>query len=207
VLFALNPTKICPRTADFSLRFLFSDNLLVADDSAQLRHQVVKSLKNHGFDEIVEAETGRQAVDIALIRSPRLIVMDADLPAMNGVTAAEKTSKHRVAPIVLLSASDDSTTIARAQRAGVMGYVLKPFRDGQLYAAIDLALYQFLEMSNLREEVTKLKENLEARKLIERAKGALIKQGLSEPEAYRRMQKIFMDRRKEVSQAILLLER
>jgi two-component system, response regulator PdtaR len=183
---------------------------LVADDNAQLRHQVGKVLKNHGFDEIVEAETGRQTVDIALIRSPRLIVMDADLPAMDGVTAAEKISKRRATPIVLLATSDDSTTIERAQRAGVMGYVLKPFRDGQLHAAIDLALYQFLEKSTLREEVTKLKENLEARKLIERAKGALIKQGMSEPEAYRQMQKISMDRRKtlkEVSQAILLLER
>jgi response regulator NasT len=183
---------------------------LVADDNAQLRHQVGEVLKNHGFDEIIEAETGRQAVDIALIRTPRLIVMDANLPAMDGVTAAEKISKRRSPPIVMLSASDDSTNIARAQRAGVMGYVLKPFRDGQLYAAIDLALYRFGEMSDLRDEVAKLKENLETRKLIERAKGLLIKQGLSEPEAYRRMQKISMDRRKtlkEVAEAILLLER
>jgi len=182
---------------------------LVADDHPMLRRQVGEVLKNHGFEEIVEAETGRQAVDLALIRKPRLIVMAASLPAMDGITAAEKISKRLAAPIVLLAESEDSATLEKARQAGVMGYVIKPFLDGQLHAAVDLAIHQFVEISHLRDEVASLKDTIEARKLIERAKGALIKQGLSEPEAYRRMQKISMDRRKtlkEVAEAILLME-
>jgi two-component system, response regulator PdtaR len=182
---------------------------LVADNNSLMRCQVGEVLKNHGFDEIIEAEDGCQAVEMALLRNPSLIVMDTHLPALDGVTAAEKMSKHHSPPIVLLSVADDNQTLERAQRAGVLGYVLKPFRDPQLYAAVDLALYRFVEMSGLRQEVDKLKENLSTRKLIDRAKGVLIKQGLSEPEAYRRMQKISMNRRKtlkDVAEAILLLE-
>ncbi len=182
---------------------------LVVDDEPLLRRQVGETLLNHGFEEIIEAENGRQAVDIALIRKPLLIVMDVSMPVMDGVTAAEKIGKRLSAPIVLLTATEDSETIERARDAGVMSYVLKPSRDAQLHAAVDLAIHQFVEVSSLRDEVAHLKETIEARKLIERAKGSLIKQGLSEPEAYRRMQKIAMDKRKtlkEVAEAILLME-
>ena len=182
---------------------------LVVDDEPLLRRQVGETLLNHGFEEIIEAENGRQAVDIALIRKPLLVVMDVSMPVMDGVTAAEKLGKKLPAPIVLLTATEDSETIERARKAGVMSYVLKPFREAQLHAAVDLAIHHFVEVSNLREEVAHLKETIEARKLIERAKGVLIKQGLSEPEAYRRMQKIAMDKRKtlkEVAEAILLME-
>lgn len=182
---------------------------LVADDDAQIRLQVGEVLKSHGFNEIIEAENGRQAVDLALVKKPGIIVMDTNLAVIDGVMAAEKISKRLASPIVMLAASEDASTIERAQRVGVMGYVLKPFRDGQLYAAIDLALFRSIEMAHLRDEVAELKENLEIRKLVERAKGVFIKQGLSESEAYRRIQKISMDRRKslkEVAEAILLLE-
>lgn len=182
---------------------------LVVDDEPLLRRQVGETLLNQGFEEIIEAENGRQAVDIALIRKPLLIVMDVSMPVMDGVTAAEKIGKRLSVPIVLLTATEDSETIERARDAGVMSYVLKPFREAQLHAAVDLAIHQFVEVSNLRDEVVHLKETIESRKLIERAKGVLIKQGFSEPEAYRRMQKIAMDKRKtlkEVAEAILLME-
>jgi len=181
---------------------------LVADNNDQIRLLVAKVLKDMGFNRIIEAENGRQAVDIAFASKPKLIVLDANLPDLDGVTVAEKISRHLTSPIVMLATAEDPMSIERAQHGAVMGYVLKPFRDGQLYAVIDLALYRSAEMSHLQEEVAELKENLELRKLVERAKGVFIKQGLSEPEAYRRMQKISMDRRKtlkEVAEAILLL--
>ena len=109
----------------------------------------------------------------------------------------------------LLTGTADADTVERARLAGVLSYVVKPFREEQLLPAIDLAIHQFVEISTLREEVDKLKETLEARKLIEKAKGSLIKGGLSEPEAYRKMQKIAMDKRKtlkEVADAILLMD-
>jgi response regulator NasT len=181
---------------------------LVADNDIQIRLQVGKVLKNMGFDKIVEAENGRQAVELSLVTCPQLVVLDANLPDLDGVIVAEKISRRLASPIVMLATAEDPSAIERAQHGDVMGYVLKPFREGQLYAVIDLALYRSVEMSHLHEEVAKLKENLEIRKLVERAKGVFIKQGMSEPEAYRRIQKISMDRRttiKEVAEAILLL--
>lgn len=182
---------------------------LVADDNLVLRRQVAEVLKNCGFEEVLEAETGRQAVDLALIRKPSLLVVSAPLPVMDGVTAAEKISKRLATTIVLLTAEDTSISIDRLRGAGVSGCVLKPFRDAQLAATVALALQQSAEIAHLREEVARLKDTIEARKLIERAKGMLIRQGFSEPEAYRRMQKVSMDKRKtlrEVAEAILLME-
>jgi len=182
---------------------------LVADDNLVLRRQVIEVLMNYGFEEVFEADTGRQAVDISLIRKPGLIILGNVLPVMDGVTAAEKISKKLTVPMVLLTTDDVARQMDRIRRAGVTGCVHKPFHDAQLYATIDMAIHKSAEISHLREEVAKLKDTLESRKLIERAKGMLIRQGFSEPEAYRRMQKVSMDKRKtlrEVAEAILLME-
>lgn len=182
---------------------------LVVDDEPLLRSQVKETLINYGFDEIIEAENGQQACDLALLRKPLLVVMDVSMPVLDGITAAEKIGKKISVPIVLLTGTADPETVERARLAGVMSYVVKPFRSEQLYPAVDLAIHQFVEVSSLREEVAGLKETLESRKVIERAKATLIRKGLSEPEAYRKMQKISMDKRKslkEVAEAILLME-
>ncbi len=182
---------------------------LVVDDESLLRRQVAETLSRYGFDEILEAADGQEAVDLATLRKPLLIVMDVGLPVMDGITAAEKIGKVLSAPIVLLTGSADPSTVERARLAGVMSYVVKPFRDDQVYAAVDLAIHQFVEVSSLREEVANLTETIETRKTIEKAKGLLIKKGISEPEAYRKMQKLAMDKRKslkEVAEAILLTE-
>lgn len=182
---------------------------LVVDDEPMIRSQVKETLEFYGFDKILEAENGKQAVDLATVQKPILIVMDVTMPVMDGITAAEKISKSAPAPIVLLTGKKDPHTVERARLAGVMSYLVKPFRGEDIYPAIDLAIHHFIEFSSLREEVTRLTETLETRKLIEKAKGLLIKNGLSEPEAYRKMQKIAMDKRKslkEVAEAILLME-
>jgi two-component system, response regulator PdtaR len=182
---------------------------LVVDDEPMIRCQVAETLVLYGFDEIIEAENGRQAVELATTCKPLLIVMDVAMPVMDGITAAEKISRKAPAPIVLLTGNRDLATIERARLAGVMSYLVKPFRGAEAYPAIDLAIHHFIEFSSLRDEVSRLKETLESRKVIEKAKGALIKKGLTEPEAYRKMQKIAMDKRKtlkEVAEAILLTE-
>lgn len=182
---------------------------LVVDDEPLLRRQVAETLELYGFERILEAENGKQAVDQALTHKPMLIVMDVSMPVMDGITAAEKIGKEMPVPIVLLTGNKDAETIDRAREAGVMSYLVKPFSADQAIPAVDLAIHHFIQFSNLREEVSKLKETLETRKLIEKAKGVLMQKGISEPEAYRRMQKTAMDKRKslkQVAEAILLME-
>ena len=182
---------------------------LIADEHPQLRHTLSEILKNQGFDEILEAEDGPRTVDLARARRPRLILLDAALNAWDGITTAEKISKRHPVPIILMAEVQIPVDFCRLRLAGILDLVLKPFSAAQMIAAINLTLRHFEEISELRQEVARLTENLEARKLIERAKGLLTQQGLSEPDAYRRMQKLSMDKRKtlrEVAEAILLME-
>jgi response regulator NasT len=182
---------------------------LVVDDESLLRRQVAEIVAGYGFDEILEAENGAQAVEIAAHQEILLVVMDVGMPVMDGVTAAEKIGKIKPLPIVLVTANTESETIERARLAGVMNYVVKPVRAEQLFAAVDLAIHQFVELSSLRDEVSQLKETLESRKVIDRAKGVLMKRGMDEPQAFRRLQKLAMDKRKslrDVAEAILLTE-
>jgi response regulator NasT len=182
---------------------------LVVDDEALLRRQIAEIVAGYGFDEILEAENGVQAIEIATHQEILLVVMDVGMPVMDGITAAEKIGKIKPLPIVLVTASSEADTIERARFAGVMNYVVKPVRAEQLFVAVDLAIHQFVELSGLREEVAKLQETLESRKVIDRAKGVLMKRGMDEPQAFRRLQKLAMDKRKslrEVAEAVLLTE-
>ncbi|TYO97707.1 response regulator receiver and ANTAR domain protein [Geothermobacter ehrlichii] len=183
--------------------------LLVADDEPLVRHQVLESVASYGFDRIIEAENGVQALSLALTEKPLLAILDVSMPGMDGVSVAEKLSKERPMPLLLLTATRDAETFARAREAGVQHYLLKPFDPDQLRVTLELAIHQFMELHQLREENDRLKETLETRKQIDRAKRVLMGRGLSEPEAYRRMQKLAMDRRKslrQVAEAILLVE-
>ncbi|MCF6178553.1 MAG: response regulator [Geopsychrobacter sp.] len=182
---------------------------LIADDEPLIRRQVAEALADYGFDRIIEAENGAQAVELAPHEKPLLIVLDVNMPVMDGVTAAENIRKSISAPIILLTGATDTETIERARDAGVSHYLLKPFNAIQMRATVELAIHQFIEVSNLQDENAKLKEALETRKRVDKAKGLLMGKGMSEPEAYRKMQKIAMDKRKslkEVAEAILLME-
>ena len=182
---------------------------LVVDDEPFLRRQVAEIVAGYGFDEILEAENGVQALEIATHQEILLVVMDVAMPVMDGITAAERIGKIKSLPIVLVTANCEAATIERARQAGVMNYVVKPVRAEQLFVAVDLAIHQFVELSSLREEVAKLQETLEARKVIDRAKGVLMKQGMDEAQAFRRLQKLAMNKRKslrEVAEAILLTD-
>lgn len=182
---------------------------LIADDEPLLRRQVREVLERYGFDQIVEAENGREAVTLALKLEPLVIVIDYTMPELDGLSACDLINKKYTTPMVLMTGATDLETMEKARLSGVLSYVVKPFRDEQMLAAVDLAIHQFVELHALREEVSSLRETLETRKLVDKAKGILIKQGMSEPDAYRKMQKLSMDKRKslkEVAEAILLME-
>lgn len=183
--------------------------VLVVDDEPLIRHKVKMALNDYGFDFIYEAEDGSQAIDIAAEKKPLLTVMDVNMPTVDGIEAAESINRTPCGAIVLLTGAADAETVARAKDAGVDYYLLKPFKDDQLKITVDLAINHFIKVSNLHDEVEKLKDALETRKLVDKAKAALIKSGMSEPHAHRKIQKLAMDKRKslkEVAEAILLME-
>ncbi len=182
--------------------------IIIADDESLIRMDLREMLGHLGYDVVAEAADGRTAVELARKLLPDLVIMDIKMPDMDGISAADELGRGKVAPVVLLTAYSEHALIGRAKDAGVCGYLVKPFRETELMPVIELALARFLEMRDLEREVTDLKDALETRKLVERAKGVLMEvHGLRESEAFNRMRKTSMDNRKsmrEVAEAILL---
>jgi response regulator NasT len=184
--------------------------VLVCDDEPVIRLNLKRLLREHGFEEIMEASDGAAAVALALDRLPDLAILDISMPRMDGLTAAGKIRERLRIPIIFLTAAYDDDTVRRAREAGVAALLTKPLREQDLWPAIELAFAHAEEVEHLQEQVADLKVNLENRKVIERAKGVLMQRhGLSEPEAFRRMQKLAMDKRKsmrQIAEAVLLTE-
>lgn len=182
--------------------------IVIADDESLIRMDLRDMLGHLGYDVVGEAGDGRTAIELARQLAPDLIIMDIKMPEMDGITAANVLAAERIAPVVLLTAYSESTLIGRAKDAGVCGYLVKPFRETELMPVIELALARFQDMQELEREVSDLREALETRKLVERAKGVLMEvHGLRESDAFNRMRKTSMDNRKsmrEVAEAILL---
>jgi len=182
--------------------------IIIADDESLIRMDLREMLGHLGYEVIAEASDGRTAVELARKLLPDLIIMDIKMPDMDGISAASELSREHIAPVVLLTAYSENSLIGRAKDAGVCGYLVKPFRETELMPVIELALARFSELRDLEREVTDLKEALETRKLVERAKGVLMEvHGLREADAFNRMRKTSMDNRKsmrEVAEAILL---
>ncbi len=170
--------------------------VLIAEDEALIRLDLREMLEEEGFDVVGEASDGEQAVALATQLEPDLVICDVKMPKMDGIQAAAQITEARIAPVVMLTAFSQRDLIERARDAGAMAYLVKPFQKRDLLPAIEMATSRFAEIRALEAEVTGLKERLEARKLIERAKGALMtKHGLSEPEAFRWIQRAAMDNR------------
>ncbi len=184
--------------------------VLIADDNSMIRMDLREMLTNLGYLVVGEAVDARTAVNMAREIRPDVVIMDIRFENgdFDGIDAARVLMEERVAPVLLLSAYGDKELIQRAKEAGVMGYLIKPFRETDLPPAIEVAIANFQEWLRLEKEAHDLKEALETRKLVERAKGILMdRQGLSEAEAFRRIQKMSMDNRrpmKEVAEAIIL---
>jgi response regulator NasT len=182
-----------------------SVRILVAEDEALIRMDLVEMLQGAGYEIVAEATNGQEAVDLAILHKPDLAILDVKMPVMDGISAAEKIIT--LAPVLMLTAFSQKELIDRARDAGVMAYVVKPFSISDLIPAIEIAISRHLQMRSLAEEVADLHERLETRKLIDRAKGILMKAlNLSEPEAFSWIQRAAMDRRltmKQVAQAVI----
>jgi len=182
--------------------------VIIAEDESIVRMDLREMLANLGYLIVGEVGDGRSAVNLARELRPDIVIMDIKMPDLDGIEAAKTLTEERIAPVLLLTAYSQQDLVERAKEAGVVGYIVKPFRESDLAPAIEVALARFKEFQALEREVEDLKEALETRKLVDRAKGLLMDtQGLSEAEAFRRIQKMSMDTRrpmKEIAEAIIL---
>jgi AmiR/NasT family two-component response regulator len=182
---------------------LVRPSVIVAEDEAIIRLDIVETLKESGFDVIGQAGDGAEAVRLALELKPQLVLMDIKMPGTDGLQAAEILKEHKV-PVVLLTAFSSPELVERASEAGVYSYVVKPFNPSNLIPALRIALSLHERMSTAANELDEMNEKLETRKLVDRAKGLLTeKMKLNEPEAFRWIQKASMDRRLSMKQVAL----
>lgn len=182
--------------------------IIIADDESIVRTDLKEMLTNLGYLVIGEVGDGRSAVNLARELQPDLLIMDIKMPDMDGIEAAKVLTEEQIAPVVLLTAFGQKELVDRAKEAGVVGYLVKPFREADLAPAIEIAASRFNEFRMMRQEVEDLQHALETRKLVDRAKGILMDtQDLTEAEAFRRIQKMSMNTRrtmKDVAEAIIL---
>ena len=181
--------------------------VVVAEDEALIRLDLVELLEEHGYEIVGQASDGEEAVRLANELEPDLIVMDVKMPKMDGITAADKISEDRICAVVMLTAFSQRDLIKRAKEAGAMAYVVKPFDASDVIPAIEIAMARFAEIRGVEDEVMDLEERLESRKIVDQAKGILhTSLDLTEPEAFRWIQKTAMDLRKsmrEVAQGVI----
>jgi response regulator NasT len=176
-----------------------SARVLVAEDEALIRLDLVELLKEAGYQVVGEAGDGEQAIKLARELLPDLVVMDVKMPVMDGITAAETIAGERIAPIVMLTAFSQRELVERAREAGAMAYVVKPFDASDVIPAIEIAIGRFAEIKAVEAEVADLHESLATRKAVDQAKGLLQESlGMTEPEAFRWIQKTAMDLRKSM---------
>ncbi len=179
--------------------------ILVAEDEALIRMDLVEMLEEAGYSVVAQATNGEEAIALATQHQPDLAILDVKMPILDGISAAEKIIS--IAPVLMLTAFSQKELVDRARDAGVMAYVVKPFTIGDLVPAIEIAISRHTQMKSLADEVADLHERLETRKIIDRAKGILMKAlNLSEPESFSWIQRAAMDRRltmKEVAQAVI----
>ena len=182
--------------ADQEIQTPTKRRVVVAEDESLIRMDIVETLRDNGFDVVGEAGDGEAAVALAKELRPDLVVMDVKMPKLDGISAADQLNKEHIAPVVLLTAFSQKELVERATEAGALAYVVKPFTPNDLLPAVEIALSRWAQIVALENEVADLSERVETRKIVDIAKGILNeKMGLTEPEAFRWIQKASMDRR------------
>lgn len=184
--------------------------VIIADDESVIRADLREMLTTLGYLVVGEAGDGQSAVNSARELKPDIVIMDIKMPNMDGIEAAKILTQEKIAPVLLLTAYSQRDLVDRAKEAGVVGYLVKPFREQEIGPAIDIALARFQEFRELEKQVGDLNETLETRKIVDRAKGVLMDtQHLTEAEAFRKIQKMSMNTRKpmkEIAEAIILAQ-
>jgi len=174
--------------------------IIVAEDEAIIRMDLVEMLREAGYNVIGEAANGREAISLARHLKPDLAILDVKMPEIDGISAAELIVSEKLAAVLMLTAFSQRELVERARDAGAMAYLVKPFSISDLTPAIEMALGRYAQIQALEAEVGELGERLEARKLVDRAKGVLMANlGISEPEAFKWIQKAAMDQRSSMS--------
>lgn len=173
--------------------------VLVCEDEGLIALRLQKSLAKLGYQVVGEARDGEEAVAQAARLQPDAILMDIRMPKLDGIAATELIMAQRPTAIVMITAYSERELVDAALRAGASGYLVKPVSDEQIQPALEVALGRFGELNDLRGELADMKEALEARKVVERAKGILMRRfQLPEDEAYKRLQKMSRDRRQAI---------
>ncbi len=182
--------------------------LVIADDESIIRMNLKETLVGLGYLVVGEAGDGVSVINLARELKPDLVLMDIKMPKLDGIQAAKILTEEKIAPVLLLTAYSDRELVERAKEAGVVNYIVKPFREAELLPAIEIAMARYQEFLEMDKQIADLKETLDTRKIVERAKGILMDtQGLKEAEAFRKIQQLSMNTRKsmkEIAQAILL---
>ena len=181
--------------------------VVIAEDEALIRLDLAEMLGEEGYDVVGQASDGQRAVELTEEHRPDLVVLDVKMPKLDGISAAQRIAEQRIAPVVILTAFSQRELVERARDAGAMAYLVKPFNKADLVPAIEMAVSRFAELQMLEAEVADLTERLETRKAVDRAKSVLQKQlELSEPDAFRWIQKTAMDLRlsmRQVAEGVL----
>jgi response regulator NasT len=183
--------------------------IVIAEDEALIRMDLREMLEEEGHDVVGEARDGAEAIALATTLRPDVVFMDINMPGTNGIEAARAIGESRVAPVVMVTAFSQASYVEDAATAGAMAYVVKPFSRADVVPAMQIAISRFAETQALAAEVEDLTTQLETRKVLDRAKGILMARGMSEPDAFRRLQKLAMDKRKtlkEIAEAVIIAE-
>jgi AmiR/NasT family two-component response regulator len=184
--------------------------IAVADDEPDMRDYFRTILPLLGHEVVAVAGTGRELVEMCRATPPDLVITDIKMPDMDGIDAAARIYKDAAVPVILVSAHHDPATVRRADADYVMAYLVKPIKQADLEPAIAIAMRRFEQFQALHKEAADLKQALEDRKTIEKAKGVLMKKvGLDEHDAFRRLQKLASDKNKkliEIARIILTAE-
>jgi len=187
-----------------------SPRILIADDEAVIRLGLRTMLEAQGYRVIGEAADGTRALDLVSKLKPDLVFLDIKMPGVGGLQAARRLQEDRSIAVVILTAYSDREFVDAAKDAGVQAYLVKPLREGDLHPAIEVAMSRFRDIRALRGEVEDLEDSLETRKLVERAKGVLMRKlGIQEAEAFTRIQRESRNTRrpmKEIAQRIVTEE-
>jgi len=181
--------------------------VVIAEDETLIRMDLAEMLAEEGYDVVGQAADGQRAIELATELRPDLVILDVQMPVLDGISAAEAIATARIAPVVILTAYSQRELVERARDAGAMAYLTKPFTQSDLVPAIEMAVSRYAEVTQLEAEVADLADRLETRKSVDRAKGVLQERlSLSEPDAFRWMQKTAMDLRlsmRQVAQGVV----
>lgn len=168
---------------------------LICEDEGMTVMMLRRALQSAGYQVIGEAAEGSKCIELARELKPDFILMDINMPGINGIEATRQITQEQSVAIIMLTAYSEGHNVNAAIEAGACAYLVKPIESRQLVPAVKAALARFEAFQDISKENTDLKDNLETRKIVERAKGILMERtGLSEAEAFRRIQKMSRDR-------------